>query len=102
MSHVVAVAAGHVFIDASFASTVAAQPSSARNGLALLSPREREVFVLVARGQTSQEIAERLGLSAKSVETYRARFMQKLQLRTRADIVRYALETGALIAKSPL
>jgi PAS domain S-box-containing protein len=62
-----------------------------------LSPREREVFGLVARGQTSQQIAGQLALSPKSVETYRARFMQKLCLKSRADIVRYALDHGLLV-----
>ncbi|HTM22713.1 MAG TPA: LuxR C-terminal-related transcriptional regulator [Kofleriaceae bacterium] len=61
-----------------------------------LSPRESEVLRLVARGHTSQEIAARLRLSPKSVETYRARFMAKLGLRNRAEIVEYALVHGAL------
>ena len=64
--------------------------------LAPLSPREREVFCLVVRGKTSREIAEQLSLSCKSVETYRARFMMKLGLRTRADIVQYAIAHGVL------
>jgi PAS domain S-box-containing protein len=66
-------------------------------GFARLSPREREVFVLVAHGHTSQEIAERLGLSPKSIETYRARFMVKLALTTRAEIVQYAIAHGILV-----
>jgi PAS domain S-box-containing protein len=45
-----------------------------------LSPRERQVFGMVARGHTSQEIATQLRVSSKSVETYRARFMAKLGL----------------------
>jgi PAS domain S-box-containing protein len=61
-----------------------------------LSPREHQIFCLVARGHTSQEIALKLLLSPKSVETYRARFMAKLGLRSRADIVKYALEHGLL------
>jgi PAS domain S-box-containing protein len=65
-------------------------------GLSRLSPREREVFCLVARGSTSREIAEKLDLSCKSVETYRARFMMKLCLRTRSDIVQYAIAHGVL------
>lgn len=89
-----ALAAGRVFI-----SAPPPPPAGDRHhGLDALSPREREVFLLVARGLTSQEVAEKLGLGAKSVETYRARFMQKLKLRRRADIVRYALEHGALVA----
>lgn len=69
---------------------------SEHSGLAHLSPREREVFCLVARGCTSREIAEKLALSCKSVETYRARFMMKLCLRTRSDIVQYAIAHGVL------
>ena len=65
-----------------------------------LSPREREVFRLVAGGHTSQQIAALLAVSPKSVETYRARFMQKLALETRADIVRYALDCGILVPRS--
>lgn len=66
------------------------------DGLACLSPREREVFFLVVRGHTSLEIAAKLAVSPKSVETYRARFMMKLGLETRADIVEYALAHGLL------
>jgi PAS domain S-box-containing protein len=66
------------------------------SGLSRLSPREREVFCLVARGSTNREIADKLALSCKSVETYRARFMMKLSLRTRADIVQYAIVHGVL------
>jgi two-component system response regulator NreC len=61
-----------------------------------LSEREREALKLVASGYTGREIAERLGLSPKSVETYRARVLEKLGLRTRADLVRYALRRGLL------
>ena len=77
-------------------SVTAARVSGDPTGLSGLSPREREVFSLVARGRTSREIAEKLGLSCKSVETYRARFMMKLGLRTRADIVQVAIEHGVL------
>lgn len=74
------------------AQRAAAGPDS----LCKLSPREREVFSLVARGHTSQEIAQRLGVSAKSVETYRARFMMKLMLTSRAEIVQVAIAQGIL------
>jgi two-component system response regulator NreC len=67
----------------------------------LLSAREHEVMALVAQGFTSQEVAERLKLSVKSVETYRARLMQKLGLRKRADLVRLALECGLLTQDKP-
>jgi two-component system response regulator NreC len=50
----------------------------------------------VAAGYTAREIAEQLNLSPKSVETYRARIMEKLELSTRAELVRYALRRGLL------
>lgn len=61
-----------------------------------LSAREREVLVYLARGYTNRQIGEELALSTKSVETYRGRLARKLGLRTRADIVSYALGTGLL------
>ncbi len=61
-----------------------------------LSEREREVIKLIALGHTSGEIAEKLILSPKSVETYRSRIMQKLSLHNRAALVRFALSHGLL------
>ena len=77
----------------------AAGPPSA--GFVSLSAREREVFTLFAQGHTNQEIAGRLFLSVKTIETYRARIADKLGLRTRADLVRYALEVGLLAPDAP-
>lgn len=71
-------------------------PKIGEDSLTLLSSREREVFEKLAHGQTQREIAEALGLSVKTVETYRARIGEKLGLRTRADLVRFALESGVL------
>ena len=59
-----------------------------------LSDREREVLQLVALGYTNQQIADRLILSVKTVETYKARVMEKLGVRGRAALVRYAMEQG--------
>lgn len=64
--------------------------------LSALSPREHEVFLRIARGATQREVAEELGLSIKTVETYRSRVADKLGTRTRAEMVAVALETGAL------
>lgn len=61
-----------------------------------LSERERDVLKLVALGYTNAEIAETLFLSVKTVETYRARGMEKLGLQTRAQLVRSALKHGLL------
>lgn len=61
-----------------------------------LSERERGVLRLVAQGHTNQEVADQLALSVKTVEAYRARLMDKLGLKSRADLVRYALSTGLL------
>lgn len=61
-----------------------------------LSEREQEVLCQVALGYTSAEIAQRLNLSVKTVETYRARGMEKLGLRNRASLVRFALGKGLI------
>jgi two-component system response regulator NreC len=61
-----------------------------------LSDREREVLRLLALGHTNQEIAKMLYLSVRTVETHRAHIMQKLRLTTRAELVRYAIDTGLL------
>jgi two-component system response regulator NreC len=61
-----------------------------------LSPRERQVLELLAHGHTNREIAARLTLSVKTVETHRARLSDKLGLHRRADLVRVALDLGLL------
>jgi len=62
----------------------------------LLSQREKAVLRLVAEGYTNQQAADRLCLSVKTIETYRMRLAEKLGLRTRADLTRYALEIGLI------
>jgi two-component system response regulator NreC len=61
-----------------------------------LSEREREVLKLLALGHTASQIAEKLALSPKTVETYRTRIMEKLNLNSRVDLVQYALARGLL------
>jgi two-component system, NarL family, response regulator NreC len=61
-----------------------------------LSDREREVLKLLALGHTNQEIAKQLYISVRTAETHRAHIMRKLQLGTRAELVRYAIEHGQL------
>ena len=65
-----------------------------------LTEREREVLALIAQGFTNQEIADKLIVSVKTVETHRAHIMSKLGLHTRAELVRYALREGYLTAES--
>jgi DNA-binding NarL/FixJ family response regulator len=59
-----------------------------------LTDREREVLQLVAEGHTNTAVANRLHLSPRTVETHRANLMEKLGLRSQADLVRYALGRG--------
>jgi two-component system response regulator NreC len=61
-----------------------------------LTVREREVLRLIALGHTSVEIAHKLGLSPRTIETHRARIHRKLELDTRAELVRYAMQNGLL------
>jgi two-component system, NarL family, response regulator NreC len=63
-----------------------------------LSEREREVLRLLALGHTNQEIAKELFISVRTAETHRAHIMRKLNLQTRAELVRYALDQGMLDA----
>jgi len=64
-----------------------------------LSGREQEVLRLTAAGYTNQEIAQELGISPKTVDTYRQRIMEKLGLERRSELVRYALRKGLLRAE---
>lgn len=57
----------------------------------MLTPRERQIVQLIAEGHRSREIARMLGISLRAVETHRAAAMRRLQLRSVADIVRYAI-----------
>ena len=59
-----------------------------------LTPREREVFHLIAEGLTTKEIARRLDISTKTAENHRARVLQKLGARNTAEVVRYAIRRG--------
>jgi two-component system response regulator NreC len=90
---------GRSYIDVALAECglqdVVNNPTTANlQGLAGLSPREREVLEQVAYGYTNREIAAKLHVSPKSIETYRARVQEKLGLKSRADLVRFALEMG--------
>ncbi|HZZ70686.1 MAG TPA: response regulator transcription factor [Pirellulales bacterium] len=74
-------------------SDAADQPSPS---LEDLSFREREVLGLLVRGFTNQEVADRLFVSVKTAETYRGRISEKLHLKSRAELVQFALNHGLL------
>jgi DNA-binding NarL/FixJ family response regulator len=101
MTAVRAVFHGRTFVDLDLhggqASALLAQPAGGKaTPVERLSAREREVLLLLAQGHTNQDIAGRLDVSVKTVETYRARIGDKTGLRTRPDFIRFAVETGLL------
>jgi len=94
------VAANDRYIDPTFAGKVLSNfmrpASKPKTDGDQLSEREAEVLRLTAWGFGNKEIAAQLGISAKTVETYRARLSEKLQLTSRTEIVRYAIRQGWL------
>lgn len=99
-----AVAEGGIYLDPSVASHALTDASAAAQGTEpggdreALSPREMETLRLIAQGFSNKEIARRIDVSVKSVETYKARAAEKLGLRSRAEIIRYAASHGWLDA----
>lgn len=97
-----AVAGGGVYLDPAVAGKVVPgtdRPASGQGDAGeTLSPREDAVLRLTAQGFSNKEIAGRLDVSIKTVETHKARGAEKLRLRTRADIVRYGASHGWLDA----
>jgi len=71
-------------------------PAAAKPNGETLSDREAEVLRLIALGYANKEIAAQLNLSVKTVETFKTRSLEKLGLRSRVDIVRYAMDRGWL------
>jgi DNA-binding NarL/FixJ family response regulator len=73
------------------------RPSSereARSVFCLLSPREREILQLIAEGRSTKEIASQLSISVKTVETHRKQVMDKLKIRSVAELTKYAIREG--------
>ncbi len=102
-----AVHRGGTFVDPSLANVLVQDVLAKRRTKAgskrpvkILSDREQQVLKLVAQGHSSQQIAKRIFVSVKTVETYRARIADKLGLRTRSEVVRYAIRMGLLAAES--
>jgi DNA-binding NarL/FixJ family response regulator len=95
------VSAGGMYLDPALAGKVVGSFMRAPAGKSApegndLSDRESEVLRFIAAGYTNKQIASQLDVSVKTVETYKARSMQKLGLGSRADLVRYALQRGWL------
>lgn len=94
------VAGGGTYVDPSIAASLVSngRRRSSPTGIPVvsLSEREAEVIRLIAQGHTSKEMAQGLGLSPRTLETYKARAMSKLNLRSRAELIRYALRSGWL------
>ncbi len=104
MSAIHAVRGGGMFLFPSLARTLVQdylhrreQPGGAvRQGLEELTEREREVLALIAEGQSNQEIADALVISVKTVNRHRENIMAKLNLHSRVELVRYAIEKGLI------
>lgn len=62
----------------------------------VLTEREREILTLIAKGYANKDIAEQLVVSVKTIETHKTKIMEKLHLKTRPELVRYALKKGLL------
>jgi len=90
------VAAGEQYVHPSLGAKLVAPSQTPARGDDPLSEREREVLSLLALGYTNQEIADRLVVSVRTVEAHRAHILNKLRLSTRAELVRYAIDTGLL------
>jgi len=90
---------GGTYLDSSIAGQLVSKLGQRRPAVApssALSEREREVVRYVAHGYSNKEIAAKLDVSVKTVETYRYRATEKLGLHSRADLVRYAIDQGWL------
>ncbi len=89
------VAAGGRFIDASLVDSVVFRSAADEDSPhALLSPRELQVLERVAAGMALGDIADELHLSPKTVSTHKMRLMQKLEVSTNADLLKYAVRHG--------
>jgi DNA-binding NarL/FixJ family response regulator len=101
LSAIRAVVAGHTFMCPEATSALVATlkghlTSEPKPHVPALSPREREVFQLVAEGLRTKEIAAKLGIGTKTVDTHRARLMKKLGAGSTAELVRIALREGVV------
>ena len=66
------------------------------NAVEILTATERKILKLVAMGDTNSEVAAKIGLAPRTVETYRLRLMRKLEIQNLANLVRYAIRHGII------
>lgn len=90
------VVGGGTYLDPAVAGKMFESGAAIAGAAADVTAREREVLTLVAYGHTNKEISAVLGITVKTVETHKANGMQKLDISSRADLVRYALSQGWL------
>lgn len=92
------VAAGDTYLDRAVAGKLIESigPRNASSRSDQLTAREREIVTMVAYGHTNKEIADALGITVKTVETHKTNIMQKLELTSRAELVRFAIAQGWL------
>jgi two-component system, NarL family, response regulator NreC len=105
LSAIRAVSKGRLHIDSELATTLLEHAIPERfkgeeKKTQVLSERELQVLKLVAEGFSSREISDQIFIGIKTVETYRGRLAEKLGLKSRADMVRYALEIGLLSSEN--
>ena len=89
-----AVARGDTWLSPSVTKRVVATYMQGASPDAVLTPRQREVLQLVAEGHSNKEIASRLNVALKTVETHRTELMDRLGIRGVASLVRYAIQVG--------
>jgi two-component system response regulator NreC len=95
-------AEGHVFLYSSMASLLASdylsrlEAGEAEAAGSILTDREREILVLIAEGLLNREIADKLTISIKTVERHRENIMNKLNLHSRTELVKYAIRRGLI------
>jgi DNA-binding NarL/FixJ family response regulator len=92
---------GDTYIDPAMAQLVISpylgkSRKASNSQLAKITPREKEVCQLLAYGHTNAEVGEKLFISDRTVETHRNHIMNKLKLKSRADLVRFAIDNGLL------
>lgn len=101
---IAAVARGETYLSPAIASRLVRQlvqgSEEKLSGLDQLTPRQRTILRLIAEGQTTQEIAHSLAISAKTVEGHRAQLMERLDIHDVAGLVRFALRAGLITSEA--